>query len=128
VTVTDLAETMAAAPRGPAQMLAPMQLVHAGEPSALIQSLLAAVHRGEITSKVMREIVVRLIPPAKPVVKIRMPKITNGSSYAEACQRIAAAAAAGRITPRDASIMMRVAKAAHESLRAAARARLLLRE
>jgi len=107
---------------------APARLVATGEPAALVEALLAALHRGEITSKVMRELVVRLIPPAKPTVKIRLPRIVDSRTYALACQRITAAAAAGRIAPGDASIMMRVAKSAHESLRVAARARLLLRE
>ena len=103
---------------------APARLVVAGEPATtVIEGLLAALHRGEITSKVMRELVVRLAPPARPMVRLPLPAIVDATSYAKACRRIMAASTSGKITPGDAATLLRNAKATWSAAVAAARQR-----
>ena len=104
-----------------------VRLVPAGQPAGpVIEALLTALRQGTISPKLGREMLVRLVPPAKPTVKLKLPRIVDSASYALACQRITAAAAAGRVAPGDAAILLRMAKGTHESLREVAKARLRL--
>jgi hypothetical protein len=90
---------------------------------ATIENLQAAVQRGEITAKFAREALVRLIPPAKPTVRLALPPITDAGSYAAACRVVMAAAAEGRIAPTDATQLLRAAKATFEAVRVFERTR-----
>ena len=90
---------------------------------ATIENLQAAVQRGEITAKFAREALVRLIPPAKPTVRLALPAITDAASYAAACRVVMAAAADGRIAPADATQLLRAAKATFEAVRVFERTR-----
>lgn len=93
---------------GEVQPPAPVRLVAHGEPAAaVIDGLLTALRRGEITNKVMRELVVRLAPPARPMVRLRLPPIVDGASYTRTCRRIMSASTSGKITPGDAAVLMR---------------------
>jgi len=106
----------------------PARLVATGEPtSAVVEQLLSALRKGEITSKFAREVLVRALPPSRRTVRVALPKITDAESYAAATQRILRAAATGKLAPADAVVMMRAAKGAYEAVRAAERARLLRR-
>ena len=98
---------------------------HAAAPAAIttIENLQAAVQRGEITAKFAREALVRLIPPAKPTVRLALPAITDAGSYAEACRAVMAAAGEGRIAPTDATQLLRAAKATFEAARLVERTR-----
>jgi hypothetical protein len=103
---------------------APARLVAPGEPAgAAVAAVLQAVGEGKITPKLAREVPVRLIPPAKPTVRLRLPAIVDGASYAAACRRIMRASATGKIAPGDAVLLMRGAKAAWDTARAEQRQR-----
>jgi hypothetical protein len=105
-----------------------VRLVPAGQPAGpVIEALLTALRQGTISPKLGREMLIRLVPPAKPTVRLPLPKITDAESYAAATQRILKAAAMGKIAPADAVVMMRAAKGAYEAVRAAERVRLLHR-
>jgi hypothetical protein len=91
----------------------------------VIEALVAAIGRGAISPKLGREMLVRLVPPAKATVKLRLPPIVNAVSYAAAARKIMAATAAGRISPGDAATLLRNARLVHEAVRAAARARIV---
>ena len=104
----------------------PARLVATGEPtSAVVEQLLSALRKGEITSKFAREVLVRALPPAKPTVRVPLPAIVDAASYAAACRRIMRASATGRVAPSDAAVLLRNAKATFDATRADQRARLL---
>jgi hypothetical protein len=88
--------------------------------------VLAAVHEGKITSKLAREVLVRLIPPAKPTVKLRLPTIRDARSFKVANQAVMRAAAAGKIAPSDAILMQRGLKAVWQAVQAEHRQRFRL--
>jgi hypothetical protein len=90
---------------------------------ATIEGLQAAVQRGEITAKFAREALVRLIPPAKPTVRLALPPIVDAASYAEACRAVMAALAEGRIAPADAPPLLRACKMSFEAARVFERTR-----
>src|SRR5688572_5187414 len=88
------------------QTSVPVRVTATGEPAgAAVEAVLAAVRDGQITSKLAREVLVRLIPPAKPVVKLRLPAIRDARSFKVANQAVMRAAAAGKIAPSDAILM-----------------------
>jgi hypothetical protein len=120
--MSDITTVMESAETADVQPPTPSRLVAASEPAGtVVESLLAALRRGEITSKFAREVLVRALPPSKRTVQIKgLPKVVDARSYARAAQRVAAAAASGEIAPEDAATMMRVLKGAFE---AACRAR-----
>ncbi len=98
-----------------------------GEPAGTtVEAVLAAVREGKITSKLAREVLVRLIPPAKPTVTLRLPVVRDARSYAAATQAVVRAAAAGKIAPSDAVLLQRGLKVAWEATRSAARQRFRL--
>jgi len=105
-----------------------VRLVPADQPAGpVIEALLGALRQGTISPKLGREMLVRLVPPAKPTVQLPLPKITDAESYAAATRRILKAAATGKLAPADAVVMMRAAKGAYEAVRVAERVRLLRR-
>ena len=118
------AEIIEPAEDGLAHPPAPARLVPAGQPAGkVIETLVAAIGRGKISPKLGREMLVRLVPPAKATVRLRLPPIVDAESYAAATRKIMAATAAGRIAPADAAALLRNAKATYEATRVAARMR-----
>ena len=103
----------------------PARLTATGEPAALVEQLLAALRRGEISQRVGREVLVRLLPPSRRTVRLPLPAIVDAASFAAACRRIMRASATGKIAPADASILLRNAKATFDATRADQRSRLL---
>lgn len=102
----------------------PPRLVPAGQPAGLvIETLVAAIGRGEISPKLGREMLVRLVPPAKATVRLPLPRIVDAASHAEACRRITAAAAAGKIAPADAAALLKIVRMAWTAQRDADRER-----
>ena len=105
----------------------PSRLVAPGEPAAVVEALLGALHRGEITSKFAREALVRLVPAAKATVHLRLPQIVDAKSYARACRHIMKASSTGRVNPSDAATLLRNAKATFQAVAAANRTDFLTR-
>ena len=100
------------------------RLIPAGQPAGqVIETLVAAIGRGTISPKLGREMLVRLVPPAKAAVRLALPKITDAASYAAATQRIMRASSTGKISPADAAVLLRNAKATFQAVSAANRAR-----
>lgn len=61
----------------------PTRLTAAGEPAgAAVEAVLAAVREGRIIPKLAREVLVRLVPPAKQMLRLRSPPIVDSASYA----------------------------------------------
>jgi hypothetical protein len=103
-----------------------VRLVPAGQPAGpVIEALLTALRQGTISPKLGREMLIRLVPPAKPTVRLRLPAITDAASYAKVCRLVMRASATGKIAPADAVVMMRAAKATFDATRADQRAQLL---
>jgi hypothetical protein len=110
-----------------AQPTVPVRVTATGEPAgAAVEAVLAAVRGGQITSKLAREVLVRLIPPAKPTVKLRLPTIRDARSFRLANQVVMRAAAAGKIAPSDAILMQRGLKATWQAVQAEMRNRFRL--
>jgi len=104
----------------------PARLVATSEPAAaVVEALLGALRKGEITSKLAREVLVRVLPPSRRTVRLPLPAIVDAASFAAACRRIMRASAIGKIAPADASILLRNAKATFDATRADQRSRLL---
>lgn len=105
----------------------PPRLVPAGQAAGpagpVIETLVAAIGQGTISPKLAREMLVRLVPPAKATVRLPLPKIVDAASHAEACRRIAAAAAAGKIAPADAAALLKIVRMAWTAQRDADRER-----
>ncbi len=79
-----------------------------GEPAGTaVEAVLAAVREGKITSKLAREVLVRLIPPAKPPVTLRLPVVRDAKFYAAVTQAVLRADTAGKIAPSDAILLQR---------------------
>jgi hypothetical protein len=109
------------------QTSVPVRVTATGEPAgAAVEAVLAAVRDGQITSKLAREVLVRLIPPAKPTVKLRLPTIRDARSFKVANQTVMRAAAAGKIAPSDAILMQRGLKATWQAVQAEMRNRFRL--
>jgi hypothetical protein len=105
----------------------PPRLVPVGQPAGpVIETLVAAIGRGTISPKLGREMLVRLVPPAKPMVKLALPAIVDAVTYTAATQKIMKAIAAGKIAPADGILMLRAAKSTYEAARLAARTRFSL--
>jgi hypothetical protein len=99
-----------------------------GEPAGVVvEALLGALHRGEITSKFAREALVRLVPAAKPTVRLRLPRIVDAASYAAVTQRIMKASSTGKIAPGDAATLLKNARSVYQAVSAANRARFSFR-
>ena len=115
-------------PNKPAVMKppAPPRLVADGEPAAVVEALLGALHRGDITSKFAREALVRLVPAAKPTVRLRLPQIVDAASYAQHAGT-SWASTSGRVSPSDAATLLRNASATFKAVLIANRARPLIR-
>jgi hypothetical protein len=93
-------------------------------PLAIVEDLKAAVLRGELTSKLARELLVRLAPPARvPRMPLELPEVVDAQSYAAATKVVLRAAAAGQLAPGDALTLLRLAKVTLEAHRLAARSR-----
>ena len=93
-------------------------------PLAAVEALKTAVQRGEITSKLAREALVRVLPPARaPRARIEMPPVVDAPSYAAAAQLVLQAAGAGQLAPGDALTLLRLAKITHEAHRLVERTR-----
>lgn len=89
----------------------PPRLVPAGQAAGpVIETLVAAIGQGTISPKLAREMLVRLVPPAKATVRLPLPRIVDAASHAEACRRITAAAAAGKISPADATALLKIVR------------------
>jgi hypothetical protein len=101
------------------------RLVAASEPAALVEQLLGALRRGEVSQRVGREVLVRLLPPSRRSVQLKLPRIVDAESYAAACRRIMSATTSGKITPNDGAVLLRNARATYQASREAARVRLL---
>jgi hypothetical protein len=93
-------------------------------PLAIVEDLKAAVLRGELTSKLARELMVRLAPPARaPRPQLELPEISSAESFAEATKVVLRAAAAGQLAPGDALTLLRLAKITLEAHRLVERTR-----
>jgi hypothetical protein len=93
-------------------------------PQAIVEALLGAMKRGEITSKFAVMALVRLAPARRPVVSVPgLPPIRDSSSFAEACAHVVAEVGAGRVAPADALQLLKAFKMTHAALKDAARAR-----
>jgi hypothetical protein len=104
-----------------------VRLVPAGQPAGpVIEALLTALRQGAISPKLGREMLIRLVPPAKPTVRLRLPAITDAASFAKASRLIMRASATGKVAPADAAVLLRNAKTTFEATRAEQRARLLV--
>lgn len=105
----------------------PPRLVPAGQAAGpagpVIETLVAAIGQGTISPKLAREMLVRLVPPAKATVRLTLPRIVDAASHAEACRRITAAAAAGKIAPADATALLKIVRMAWTAQRDADRER-----
>jgi hypothetical protein len=101
----------------------PVRVTATGEPAG---AAVEAVRDGQITSKLAREVLVRLIPPAKPTVKLPLPTIRDARSFKVANQAVMRAAAAGKIAPSDAILMQRGLKATWQAVQAEMRNRFRL--
>ena len=118
--VTDVVEPIEAAEAEQPDV----RLVPAGQPAgAVIEALLTALSQGKVSPKLGREMLVRLVPPARPMVRLRLPPIVDSASYARACRRIMSASTSGKIAPGDAAVLLRNAKATFAAACAAARTR-----
>jgi hypothetical protein len=104
---------------------APTRLIASSEPAALVEQLLGALRRGEISQRVGREVLVRLLPPNRRSIQLKLPRIVDAQSYAKACRRIMSATTSGKITPSDGAVLLRNAKAVFDATRADQRVRLL---
>ena len=105
-------------PPAAARLVAPGQ-----SPGDVVQALLGAIQRREVNQKLGRELLIRLVPPSKATIRLRLPVVRDAASYATASQAVMSAAAAGKIAPSDAVLMQRGLKAAWDATRAAARER-----
>jgi hypothetical protein len=93
-------------------------------PLAIVEDLKAAVLRGELTSKLARELLVRLAPPARvPRMPLELPEVVDAQSYAAASQLVLQATAEGRLTANDGLALLRLAKGTLEAHRTAERTR-----
>jgi len=93
-------------------------------PLAIVEDLKAAVLRGELTSKLARELMVRLAPPARaPRARLELPPVVDAPSYAAAAQLVLQAAGAGQLAPGDALTLLRLAKITLEAHRLVERTR-----
>jgi hypothetical protein len=119
-------ETALELPEGAVVEPPDVRLLPANQPAGpVIEALLTALRQGTISPKLGREMLIRLVPPAKATVRLRLPPITDAASFARACRLIMRANATGKITPADAAVLLRNAKATFEATRAEQRMRLL---
>jgi hypothetical protein len=92
-------------------------------PVALAKAIQSAVEKRRISSRLGRELLVRLLPPQRRMVNIALPVVSDPQSFLRACQSIMEAVAAGKLAPVDAPPLLKIAKSTLEAARLVERAR-----
>jgi hypothetical protein len=91
------------------------------EAVATVRAILTAVRQKKLSAKLAKELVMRVVPPARATVRVTLPKIVDAATHADAQALILAAVTSGRISPSEGRQLSELASRTYDAVKLATR-------